>query len=140
LSDGFDYGVMPLEGLWSVPDASTVAFEDRSAWLWTMMIMQPSEIGPELFAEAVETVAAKKGLEALERVRLEAFEEGLAAQVMHRGPYADERPTIVGLHAFVAEQGGMPVGKHHEVYLNDPGRTAPERLRTIVRQPFRRAR
>lgn len=138
-SDGFDFGVMPLEGLWRAPETATFAGADKAAWTWTMMILQPPEIGHELFEEAVATVRAKKALEAVARVRLDSFEEGLAAQVLHRGRYADEAPTIASLHAFIAEQGGTLTGCHHEIYLNDPTRTAPDRLRTIVRQPFQPA-
>jgi hypothetical protein len=71
-------------------------------------------------------------------VRLERFEEGPAAQIMHIGPYAAEGPTIQRLHAFIAEQGYERRGKHHEIYLGDPRRSAPEKLRTIVRQPIAR--
>ena len=70
-------------------------------------------------------------------MRFERFEEGLSAQVMHIGPYSEERPTIEKLHAFIAEQGYEPSGKHHEIYLGDPRRAAPEKLKTIIRQPVR---
>jgi hypothetical protein len=77
----------------------------------------------------------KKGLAKLANVRLEVFAEGLAAQTLHLGPFADEAPTIALLHDFIAAQGRTPRGKHHEIYLSDPRRTAPARLRTILRQP-----
>jgi hypothetical protein len=134
--DGLDYGVMPLEGLWWVPDMSAFTIEDKSAWDWTAMIMQPEQVSAEVFQAARAAAANKKpSLEALRRVRLERFAEGPAAQLLYRGAYADEGPTIRRLHAFIAEQGYERAGKHHEIYLGDPGRTAPEKLKTIIRQP-----
>lgn len=132
---GIDFGVMPLEGLWWVPEMSAFTTGDKSAWNWTAMIMQPELVTAEIVAEAREDAAAKKALPALELMRFEPFREGHAAQVMHVGSYSEEGPTITHLHAFIAEQGYEPAGKHHEIYLNDPSRTAPERLKTVVRQP-----
>ena len=134
-ADGLDFGVMPLESLWWVPDMSTFLTEDKSAWNWTAMIMQPEEVTAEIFEAACEQAAAKRSLPALELMRFEDFDEGLCAQVRYRGPYAEEGPTIERLHAFIAEQGYEPNGKHHEIYLGDPRRSAPEKLRTVIRQP-----
>ncbi len=131
-----DYGVMPLEGLWWVEDMSLFSIEDKSAWQWTAMIMQPEFVTGDLFEEARQQVEEKKGLPGLDRLRLMEYDEGRAAQIMHIGPYADEAPTIRGLHAFIGEQGGSLEGKHHEIYLGDPRRTAPEKLKTVIRQPF----
>ena len=132
-----DYGVMPLEGLWWVPDMATFSTEDKSAWDWTMMIMQPVEVTEAVLAQAKSTAAAKRSLPALDRLRLERFAEGLAAQVLHVGPYSTEGPTIAALHDFITEQGHELAGRHHEIYLGDPARSAPEKLRTIIRQPMR---
>jgi hypothetical protein len=88
--------------------------------------------------EAMAEARKKKALLALEKVQFERFTEGLSAQVLHLGPYAQERPTVERLHAFIAEQGYAPIGKHHEIYLSDPGRTAPDKLKTVVRQPVAR--
>ena len=134
--EGIDYGVMPLEGLFWTPDMSTFTTEDKPAWDWTLMIMQPDLVTPEVFGEAQVTAAKKKSLDAIGRVRVERFAEGLAGQIMHIGPYAAEGPTIQRLHAFIAEQGYERAGKHHEVYLSDPRRAAPEKMKTIVRQPI----
>lgn len=134
---GPDYRVAPLEGLWWVEDMAGSSIEDKSDWDWTAMIRQPAEVTPELVAEAVREVAEKKKLPAAGELRLERFAEGLAAQVLHVGPYADEGPTIGRLHAFIAQHGHARRGKHHEIYLSDPRRTAPERLKTIIRQPVR---
>lgn len=132
---GVDFVVMPLEGLWWVPDMSKFTTADKSAWDWTMMIVQPAAVTAEIVDHALGKVAAKKGADAAARLRLERFDEGLSAQVMHRGPYASEGPTIARLHAFIAGAGHELVGKHHEIYLSDPRRTAPEKMKTILRQP-----
>ncbi len=136
---GLDYGVMPLEGLWWAKDMSAFTTGDKSSWDWTMMIMQPAQVTSEVFEDARATAARKKQLPAIERLRLEQFTEGRSAQVLHVGPYAAEGPVIQGLHEFIADHGCEPVGKHHEIYLNDPSRTAPEKLRTIIRQPVGKA-
>ncbi len=135
-ADGIDYPVLPLEALWWVPDMSKFTTEDKSAWDWTVMIMQPDQVTGEVFEAARTKANQKKSLDAIGQVRLERFAEGLAAQIMHIGPYAAERPTIERLHAFIAEQGYERAGKHHEVYLSDPRRAPAEKLKTIVRQPI----
>ncbi len=131
-----DFGVMPLEGLWWATDMSAFSIADKSAWDWTMLIMQPDEVTADVFAAAKGKAAAKVPGAALERLRLERLAEGLAAQVLHVGPYSAEGPTVASLHAFIAEQGRELAGKHHEVYLGDPRRSAPEKLKTIIRQPM----
>jgi hypothetical protein len=132
---GFDYAVMPLEGLWWTPEMSTFTIREKSAWDWTLMIMQPERVTPELYLEACARAAEKRSPAAIDRLRLERFAEGSAAQLMHIGPYDQEGPTIERLHAFIAGQGYERAGKHHEIYLGDPRRSAPEKLRTIIRQP-----
>ncbi len=133
-----DFGVMPLEGLWWVPDMSQFSLEDKGAWHWTMMILQPEWISVDMVEAARDEVRRKKNPPYLEHMRLETYDEGLAAQVMYLGAYADEGPTIAALHAFIAEQGYRRRGKHHEIYLGDPRRTAPEKLKTVIRQPVNR--
>lgn len=134
-----DFGVMPLEGIWWTEDMRDFRTDDKSNWLWTAMIMQPPVVTPELFESAREKAAAKVDAATLARVRFAGYDEGRAAQVLYLGPYADEGPTIERLHAFIAENGGTLGGAtkhHHEIYLSDARRTAPERLKTIIRQPF----
>ncbi len=133
--DGIDYGVMPLEGLFSTRDTSAFTMQDKSAWDWTLMIMQPDPVTPEVFDAAKVAASARKPLDAITGVRLERLTEGLAGQILHVGPYAEEGPTIQRLHDFIAERGLQRTGRHHEIYLSDPRRAAPEKLRTIVRQP-----
>jgi hypothetical protein len=128
--------VLPLEGLWWVADRSGFSSSRKDHWDWTAMIRQPEEVDRALLAEAVRTATASRALAAARRLRLERFAEGRAAQVLHLGPYATAGPTIERLHAFIAEQGYAPSGKHHEIYLSDPRRAAPERLKTVVRQPI----
>ena len=130
-----DYGVMPLEGIWWVEDMAEFDVNHKENWLWTAMIMQPEYVTAELVEVAKAETAKKKNPTALPKLRFEAYQEGLAAQIIHIGPYAEEAPTIAKLHAFIAEQGRELRGKHHEIYLSDARRTAPEKLKTIVRQP-----
>ena len=130
-----DFTVMPLEGLWWAEEMAEFSQENKDNWLWTAMIMQPDWIDAEMVAAAKETAGRKKGLPALPKLRFEVYNEGLSVQIMHIGPYADEGPTIARLHAFIKEQGYRPAGKHHEIYLSDPRRTAPEKLKTVIRQP-----
>lgn len=130
-----DYKVAALEGLWWVEDLSTLSMTERDNWQWTMMIRQPSFVTPELVAAMISEVAHKKQILLAEKIRFEVFEEGRAAQVMHIGPYSAEWPTIEALHRFVEENGLRLRDKHHEIYLGDPRRTAPEKLRTVLRHP-----
>jgi len=132
-----DYGVMPLEGLWWADDMSNFSTGNKDAWKWTSMIMQPHFVTDDLFRQATEQVARKKSLPALSKARFESFHEGLSAQIMHIGPYAAEEPTIERLHNFIRENGYELRGKHHEIYLSDPRRSAPEKIRTIIRHPIR---
>jgi hypothetical protein len=135
---GMDYVVPPMEGLWWVGNMEEFTTEDKSAWDWTMMIMQPEWITQEMFEEALKQVEKKKGLPALPRLRLEAYHEGLSVQIMHIGSYDAEAPTIARMHTFIDENGYEPAGKHHEIYLGDPRKIAPEKLKTVLRQPVRK--
>jgi hypothetical protein len=131
-----DYKVMPLEGLWWTEDMSEFTLEDRGNWLWRMMIMVPDLITEEMVMRSVEDVRKKKNPPRLDEVRFEPFEEGLAAQIFHIGPYGEtERPSVEKLHVFIKDNGCVRRGKHHEIYFNSPLRTDPSRLKTIIRQP-----
>jgi hypothetical protein len=131
-----DYKVMPLEGLWWADDMASFLRGDKAKWLWTAMILQPDFVTQAHVDAATAAVKLKRPNEMLGRLRLERFAEGRAAQLLHIGPYSAEGPNIEKLHAFIAEQGGKLRGRHHEIYLSDPRRVAPERLKTIIRQPF----
>ncbi len=131
-----DYGVLPLEGLWWATDTDAFALARKDTWDWTMMIMQPPFVTGPLVEEAIGQVAAKKNPSALPKLRFACFHEGLSAQIMHIGPFSAEGPTIERLHHFIGESGYAITGKHHEVYLSDPRRVAPERMKTVIRQPI----
>jgi hypothetical protein len=131
-----DYGVMPLEGQWWSDDLAHFSLTDKSQWKWTAMIAQPEFTSHAEVEAAREQVRGNKQIAALDQVRFERFAEGAAAQVLHVGPYASEEPAIERLHAFIRAAGKQLRGKHHEIYLNDPRRTAPEKLKTILRQPM----
>ena len=131
--------VGPLEGLWWTSDGATdldrIFGDDRDTWRWTLLIALPDEATPEELATALEGGRAKLMSPYREQLRIEAFAEGRAAQLLHLGPYAAERPSIERLHAAISEAGLRPTGRHHEIYLGDPRRTAPEKVRTLLRQP-----
>ena len=135
---GIDFTVMPLEGLWWADDmgAFSVDISDKDSWLWTAMIHQPEHITEAMVAAAVEQARAKKNPPGLDRLRFETYHEGLSVQVLYLGAYADEGPTIAAMHQHAVEQGYRLRGKHHEIYLNDPNRTASEKLKTVIRQPI----
>lgn len=140
--DGVVERVRPLEGLWWSDDFADFTAGRKDAWHWTAMIAQPAAVTPERFARAQAEAGAKRPLPGLARARLERFDEGPCAQVMHIGPYSAEGPTIARLHEFIRAQGCAFDGrrqKHHEIYLGDPRRAAPDKLKTIIRQPVTRA-
>lgn len=136
---GIDYRVMPLEGLWWAEDMAKFSLDDKASWQWTAMIRQPDFITQDHLDRAREQAVGKKPLPALVHLRLASFREGLAAQIMYVGPYAAEGPTIARLHEFIRDQGHVLSGKHHEIYLGDPRRSAPQNLKTVIRQPIRDA-
>jgi len=133
-----DYAVMPLEGLWWSEDYSVFVSGERSAWQWTMLIMQPDVVTAAMVEEAKAAAAKKKALPALPKMRFTLFAEGLSVQIMFTGPYRDEGPTIARLHEFIRDNGYVENGHHHEIYLGDPNRTAPEKLKTVLRHPIRK--
>ncbi|MHA1989808.1 MAG: GyrI-like domain-containing protein [Candidatus Hodarchaeales archaeon] len=140
-----DYTVMPLEGLWWAEDFkvfTTEFMERKGEWLWTSMVVQPDFITQELLDQTIKDLQTKeKLLPSLDKLRFESYNEGLSGQIMHIGPYSEEGPNIEKLHSKIKEEGGIFDGhiqKHHEIYLSDPRRTKPERLKTVIRQPFKK--
>jgi hypothetical protein len=136
---GLQFRVCPLEGLWWAEDMAAFDLERKGDWNWTMMIAQPDAVTLDRFELGREEARRKKQLPAIARARLERFEEGACAQILHVGPFSAEGPTILKLHDFIQEQGHSFDGKlqrHHEIYLSDPRRSAPEKWKTIIRQPF----
>lgn len=135
--EAIDYGVMPLEALWWADDMNDFLKADKSMWKWTAMILQPNFINKKLvLAAKEELMRKKKDTPTLAKVRLEDMTEGACAQILNIGPYSEEAPNIAKVHAFIHEQGKALRGKHREIYLSDARRTAPEKLRTIIRQPM----
>ena len=134
-----DYGVLPLEGLWWADSLAAFVEGDKDKWKWTAMIMQPKNLVTDLLVkEAVDQVQKKKNLPALGKLRFEEFDEGLAVQIMHLGPFSEEKTTVENMRVFIKRSGYVPVGKHHEIYLSDPRKVAPERLKTVLRQPIKK--
>ncbi len=139
-TNAVDYPIMPLEGLWWVEDGMfDITIKDN--WFYTLMILQPDVITQDIFAEGLEQVRKKKGdSEMLSKLHLAHFEEGICVQTMHIGPYATEPATVERMRAFAQENGyqdrvGLG-GKHHEIYLGDPRRADPAKLKTVLRHPI----
>ena len=139
-NSGIDFRVMPLSGRFHADPPPDLLRGRKDEWKWTLMIPLPSLVRQADFAKAVsEASGKKKASPALALLRREVLKEGLCAQILHKGPYAAETPTIEKLHAFIRDQGMVFAGSHHEIYLSDPNRTAPERMKTIIRQPVKKS-
>ena len=138
-SMGVDYGVMPLEGLWWVEDMANFSIDHKDDWDWTMMILQPEMVSADLVAKCQAQALKKKNNPALDKIRYQRYSEGTSVQLMHIGPYAEEGSNIARMHAFAKTQGYRLHGKHHEIYLGDVRKTAPEKLKTVLRQPVRQS-
>lgn len=134
LKPAITYSIMPLQARWGTTEADAKA--PRGTWQWTLMILQPNLVTPDDLELAIGKVRKNQPDTAASGVRLERFAEGRCAQILHVGPYGDETETIRRLLSFVDEAGYEPSGRHHEIYLSDPDRTPPERLRTIIRYPI----
>ena len=137
-AEGRDFVVPPLEGLWSAPDPESFTARRKDEWDWTMMIMMPDFVDQALFQRARGKAAEKMG-SIPESLRLEVLEEGLCLQALHIGSYDEEGPLLAKLHNEImpAERYDF-AGRHHEIYLGDPRKTASEKLKTLLRQPVRR--
>ena len=137
--DPIDYPVMALEALWSVSDGE-FEITRKDNWLWTAMILQPAIITPEIFTEGLAQLRKKRGdSPALARLRLASFHEGLSVQIMHIGPYSSEPATLERMHAFARASGYRLRERHHEIYLGDPRRSAPDKLKTVLRHAVEKA-
>ena len=137
---GRDYVVPPLEGLWWADDMDAFSNRDESQWDWTLLLLVPDWIDQAMVDAAVEQVAAKDPPARLGDVRFDLLDEGLCVQTLHVGAFDDEGPVLQKLHEeFIPNQGLTPTGHHHEVYFSDFRRTAPDKLRTLLRQPVAQA-
>lgn len=131
-----DYGVGPLEGLWWNTGDKKFEKGEKKDWLWTVMIWLPDQITRKVFDDYVAQIKIKKPNPALDSIRIGSIQEGKVVQIMHIGPYADEKRSVDLMHIYAKEKGFTQSGKHHEIYLSDPRRVAPEKMRTIVRHPI----
>lgn len=137
---GRPFVVSSLEGLWHADDPTVFVRRDKAAFSWTMMIRQPEWVSFEIITEALATAQTQRPTAGIDRVRLESLHERRSLQVLHIGSYDDEGPLLHRLHHDLMPAAGLTfAGHHHEVYLGDPRRAAPERLRTVLRQPVRPA-
>jgi hypothetical protein len=139
-AQGNDFRMMPLETLWWSEGSAVLDVNHPESWCWTAMIAVPSWVRDRHVEDAVRDAARRRPLPLGDDLRAERFHEGRSVQVLHVGPYGQEGPTIATMVRFIDEQGFETSGKHHEIYLSDPNRTDPDRLKTIVRMPVRRAR
>ncbi|MGJ6980662.1 GyrI-like domain-containing protein [Aestuariimicrobium soli] len=137
---GRDYVVPPLEALWWADDLSVfTTARDKSAWQWTVLNLVPDWLSSDLVSDVLEHVRTTKRPPLMDRLRLEPIDEGLCVQTLHLGPFDDEAPVLDRLHhEFVPAHDLRLTGRHHEIYFSDPRRVAPEKLRTILRQPVLR--
>jgi len=137
-----DYVVMPLEGLWWTEKMEEFSVDDKSSWQWRVMIRQPDFIDASMIKNAVEEISKKKELPSVSKLKLEKFDEGLSAQILHVGPFSEEGSTVSKLHEYIETNGysfdgSVDGGKHHEIYLSDIRRAKPENLKTVIRQPVK---
>lgn len=131
-----DFVVGPLEGLWWADDMDDFLARRKDNWRWRLLINVPDWITGDMIDDAKHTALSKKGLPAIADVRSETLREGASAQVLHIGSYDDETPTLTRLHReYLPAHNLRETGLHHEIYLSDPRRTDPARLKTILRQP-----
>ncbi|MBX2874701.1 MAG: GyrI-like domain-containing protein [Saprospiraceae bacterium] len=136
-ADYYDYVVPPLEGLWWLAKGDPDFYlQNKEDWRWTMMIRQPDFITAQMVEEKIEELKIKKRLPALDKVRFERMNEGLVVQIMHIGPFSEEPATLEVLHGFIRDNGYDFRAKHHEIYLSDPRRANPEKMKTVLRQPI----
>ena len=141
-----EYVVPPLEGLWSVDDdfrGGGAEINDKSKFIWTMMIRQPDFVTEDILEVAKISLAKKKPNLDISKAKLETITEGLCVQVMHIGSYDDEPATVAALDGFAIENGYIldinDIRRHHEIYISDPRKVAPEKLKTVIRHPIRKA-
>ena len=136
-SDGIDYGVMPLEGLWWADDMSRFSPERKSEWKWTLMVQQPTPVTIKAYEKGLAEAKKKKEEPgSLPLLRFESLKEGRSAQKLHVGPFSEEGPVIKAIHDRIGSMGAKAAGKHHEIYLSDIRKAAPEKWKTIIRQPY----
>lgn len=132
-----DFAVPKLEGLWWVKSEKNALEIPRSEWHWKLLIRMPNFVTSENFEHAKTNVIKKKGIEKINEILFEKITEGKCIQIMHIGPYSTEPETINQMKEFMIQNGLVENGLHHEIYLSDPRKTIPERMKTILRQPVK---
>lgn len=132
----YDFKVGTLEGLWWMDGNTDFVNTDKSNWQWTMMIRQADFVTDKVFNQAVELTKQKKPNPSLDLLRLQNYQEGTCVQIMHIGPYSEEHANIMLMHEFAKSKGYKLHGKHHEIYLGDPRKAKPQKLKTVLRQPI----
>ena len=133
-----DYVVPPLEGLWYMDDMNDFTVANKEKWKWTMMIRIPNHVKEAEIEKSVDLVKELKNPPALHKLRIENYHEGICVQIMYIGPYVEEHETIMKIHNHAQDEGYTLSGHHHEIYLSDPRRIAPEKLKTVLRQPIKK--
>ncbi len=131
-----DYTVPPLEGLWYMDDMNKFKADNKEEWKWTMMIRIPDHVSDSEIAKGLELTKKLKDPPLFDKLRVEDYDEGTVVQILYFGAYSEEHDTIVSLHTYAKEHNYQLRGHHHEIYLSDPRRTKPERLKTVLRQPI----
>lgn len=132
------FTIAPIEGLWWMKNGGDFDMQKPDEWRWTVMMRLPDFVTPAFFQKVVLSCIENKKDDIYRKARLELFDEGLSVQMMHIGPYSEEGPNIIKIHAFAESNGYELIGKHHELYFGDPRRTAPEKLKTILRNPVKK--
>jgi hypothetical protein len=135
-SQGFDHIVPPIEGLWWMENMADFRMTNKDQWKWTMMIMQPEWVTTDWVEKVRVDAYKKKKVESILKLRFENYKEGLAVQILYTGAYDDEALVIADMHEFIHANGYKTNGWHHEIYLGDPRKTPPDKLKTILRQPI----
>lgn len=135
-TESIDYAVMPLEALWGSEAAGRFSLDRKADGKWSLMIHQPTPVTRKLYEKAMADVKAKTPLAALAKLRFESLHEGRAAQRLHVGPLGDAGPAVQALHDRIHAIGAKIAGRHHEIYLSDMRKAAPDKMRTLFRQPY----
>lgn len=133
--EGNDFAVPKLEGLWWVEGDVPALDVPRSEWSWKLLIRMPYFVSEDTVKSVQPEVAQKKRNDLIGTIRFDRISEGKSAQILHMGPYADEPETISILMKFIEDNGLSVNGLHHEIYLSDPRKTAPEKMKTLIRYP-----
>jgi len=136
-NNGQDFGVPKLEGLWWVESGKHALETPRSEWFWKLLIRMPNFTTPKIFKTAQEEVFKKNGFDLINEIKFETINENKCVQIMHIGPYSTEPETIAKMKDFMKENSYIENGLHHEIYLSDPRKTAPEKMKTILKQPIK---